>query len=218
MAKLLFILSIISFSKTVAQDISIEGKVVDAVNSKGIVANVRYKSYPTGSLTGRFSDSTFTLPIFGSSKYQITADAKGFIPHTIIVDPREFPSKRIFRTIQLTSKGGSVRLENLIFEIGRAAITPKSYSGLDEIVAMLKENTPLVIQLEGHTDNIGNAEKNFMLSQDRVNEVKKYLTSKGIGKDRVKTKAFGGSQPISLDRTEEGRTLNRRVEMRILKD
>jgi OmpA-OmpF porin, OOP family len=218
MNKLIFILCLFDFSKAFAQDISIEGKVVDALNNKGIKANIRYKSYPTGGITGRFTDSTFTFPIFGSSKYQITADAEGFIPRTVIVDPKESTGSKIIRNIQLTSKGRAIRLENLIFEIGRAVINPKSYSSLDEVVAMMKENSKVVIQLEGHTDNVGNAEKNLALSQDRVEAVKKYLSSKGIGKDRVKTKAFGGSQPLSTDRTEEARALNRRVEMRVLKD
>jgi OmpA-OmpF porin, OOP family len=218
MNKLIFILCLLGFSKSFAQDISIEGKVVDALNNKGIKANIRYKSYPTGGITGRFTDSTFTFPIFGSSKYQITADAEGFIPRTVIVDPKESTGTKIIRNIQLTSKGRAIRLENLIFEIGRAVINPKSYSSLDEVVAMMKENSKVVIQLEGHTDNVGNAEKNLALSQDRVEAVKKYLSSKGIGKDRVKTKAFGGSQPLSTDRTEEARALNRRVEMRVLKD
>jgi OmpA-OmpF porin, OOP family len=218
MNKLIFILCLLGFSKSFAQDISIEGKVVDALNNKGIKANIRYKSYPTGGITGRFTDSTFMFPIFGSSKYQITADAEGFIPRTVIVDPKESTGSKIIRNIQLTSKGRAIRLENLIFEIGRAVINPKSYSSLDEVVAMMKENSKVVIQLEGHTDNVGNAEKNLALSQDRVEAVKKYLSSKGIGKDRVKTKAFGGSQPLSTDRTEEARALNRRVEMRVLKD
>jgi OOP family OmpA-OmpF porin len=89
---------------------------------------------------------------------------------------------------------------------------------LDEVVAMMKENTKIVIQLEGHTDNKGNADANLKLSQSRVDAVKKYITSKGIGKDRVKTKAFGGTQPIATENTEEARALNRRVEMRVLKD
>jgi outer membrane protein OmpA-like peptidoglycan-associated protein len=56
------------------------------------------------------------------------------------------------------------------------------------------------------------------LSQDRVEAVKKYLVSKGIDKNRIKTKAFGGTQPLSNDRTEEAKALNRRVEMRVLKN
>jgi outer membrane protein OmpA-like peptidoglycan-associated protein len=81
---------------------------------------------------------------------------------------------------------------------------------------MMKDNSKMVIQLEGHTDNLGNAEANLKLSQDRVDAVKKYITTRGISKSRVKTKAFGGSQLLSHETTPEARVLNRRVEMRIL--
>jgi len=72
--------------------------------------------------------------------------------------------------------------------------------------------------LEGHTDNQGSSKANLALSQERVDAVKRYLVAMGISKDRVKTKAFGGSQPLSNEMTQEARSMNRRVEMRILKD
>ena len=97
-------------------------------------------------------------------------------------------------------------------------INPKSFPGLDEVVALMKDNTKLVIQLEGHTDNQGNAKLNMELSQDRVDNVKKYIVSKGVEKDRVKTKAFGGTKPILSTNTPEARARNRRVEMRILNE
>ena len=200
------------------QEITVQGDVIDALTRKHIKSTIRYKSYPTGGISGSYSDSTFSFTIFGSSKYQVTADAEGYIPQTIIVDPKESVSNVIDRDISLTSTGRAIRLEYLIFEVGRAVINPKSYTSLDETVAMMKENTKVVIQLEGHTDNIGNAEKNMELSRDRVEAVKKYLTSKGVSKDRVKTKAFGGTQPLSTEGTEQAKALNRRVEMRVLND
>ncbi|NOS91996.1 MAG: OmpA family protein [Cyclobacteriaceae bacterium] len=200
------------------QEITVEGQVLDALSRKGIKSSIRYKSYPTGGISGRFNDSTFSFTIFGSSKYQVTAEAEGYIPLTIIVDPKESVNNKIQRNILLTSTSRAIVLDHLIFEMGRAVINSKSYSSLDEVVAMMKDNTKVVIQLEGHTDNIGNAEKNMKLSQDRVEAVKKYLVSKGIDKNRVKTKAFGGTQPLSNERTEEAKALNRRVEMRVLKD
>ncbi|NOS56191.1 MAG: OmpA family protein [Cyclobacteriaceae bacterium] len=200
------------------QEITVQGDVIDALTRKHIKSTIRYKSYPTGGISGRSSDSTFSFTIFGSSKYQVTADAEGYIPQTIIVDPKEAVSNVIDRDISLTSTGRAIRLDHLIFEMGRAVINPKSYASLDEVVAMMKDNTKVVIQLEGHTDNIGNAEKNMELSRDRVEAVKKYLTSKGVSKDRVKTKAFGGTQPLSTEGTEQAKALNRRVEMRVLKD
>jgi outer membrane protein OmpA-like peptidoglycan-associated protein len=76
----------------------------------------------------------------------------------------------------------------------------------------------MVIQLEGHTDYGGDPKKNIKLSQDRVDEVRQYLISKGTQKHRVKTKAFGGSAPQSRDNTPEAHRLNRRVELRVLEN
>jgi outer membrane protein OmpA-like peptidoglycan-associated protein len=200
-------------------EITAEGKVTDSRTSKGLEANIRYSSIPTGSISGRFNDSTFSFGIFGSSKYQITAEAKGYNPKTVIVDPKDIDAtNRVIRNIQLTPKGETIRLNHLIFPKGKPTIDPESYPELDEVVQMMKENTKIEIQLEGHTDNQGGAKANMKLSEDRVEAVKKYLSSKGIAKDRIKTKAFGGSQPLSNEMTQEARALNRRVEMRILKD
>jgi outer membrane protein OmpA-like peptidoglycan-associated protein len=201
-----------------AQEITVQGKVVDLSNGKGIKSSIRYKSYPTGGISGNFLDSTFMFTIFGSSKYLVTVESEEFIPQTVIIDPGESVNNKISRDIKLTSKGRAIRLDHLIFEMGRSVINPKSFASLDEVVALMGENKKMVIQLEGHTDNIGNAEKNMDLSQHRVEEVKKYLTSKGISKDRVKIKAFGGTQPLSTMGTEEAKALNRRVELRVLKD
>lgn len=202
----------------VAQEITVKGDVVDAVRGKRLKSKIVYKSYPTGGISGTMNDSTFSFSIFGSSKYQVTAEAEGYIPRTVIVDPKESSGNTIIRNIELTSMGGTIVLNHLIFAQGKAVIDPKSFPELDEVVAMLKENSKMEIQLEGHTDNRGNAEANLKLSQSRVDAVKKYMASKGIGKDRVKTKAFGGSKPIATEDTEEARAKNRRVEMRVLKD
>ncbi|MGC1240618.1 MAG: OmpA family protein [Chryseosolibacter sp.] len=194
------------------------GKVLDATTQKGIEANIHYSSIPTGSIYGRFIDSTFTFPIFGVVKYQITAVAEGYNPRTVILDPHEVNDvKTVIRNILLTPAGEAIRLNNLIFSQGKAHIEPQSYEELDEVVEMMKDNEQIVIQLEGHTDNLGDARANMKLSQSRVDAVKKYLVSKGVSKVRVKTKAFGGTQLLTNDTTPAARNANRRVEVRILK-
>ena len=201
-----------------ADEILAQGKVTDSRNGKGIKANIRYSSIPTGGITGRFNDSTFSFAIFGTAKYQITAEAEGYNPRTVIVDPKDINAeKKVMRDIVLTPSGQTIRL-NLIFPQGKSTIDPKSYPELDEVGQMMKENTKLEIQLEGHTDNQGSSKANLALSEDRVEAVKKYLVAMGITKDRIKTKAFGGSQPLSNEMTQEARAMNRRVELRILKD
>ena len=202
-----------------AEEILAEGKVSDSRTGKGIKASIRYSSIPTGGIFGRFNDSTFSFPIFGTAKYQITAEAQGYNPRTVIVDPKDIDAnKKVLRDISLTPSGQTMRLQHLIFAQGKSTIDPKSFAELDEVGQMMKENNKIVIQLEGHTDNQGSSKANLTLSEDRVVAVKRYLVSKGIGKDRIKTKAFGGSQPLSNELTQEARANNRRVEMRILKD
>ncbi len=202
----------------VAQEISVHGKIKEAVTGKGVKSKIVYKSYPTGSISGNFNDSVFLFSIFGSSKYVITAEAAGHITNAILVDPKEIKNNQITRDMELTPTGQTIRLNHLIFDMGRAVIKSQSFEQLDELVALMKMNSKMEIQLEGHTDNVGNAKANLKLSQDRVEAVKKYLSSKGINKNRITTKAFGGMKPISKDNTEEARALNRRVEMRVLKD
>jgi outer membrane protein OmpA-like peptidoglycan-associated protein len=199
-------------------EILAQGKVMDARTGKGVKANIRYSSIPTGSIFGRFNDSTFSFTIFGTAKYQITAEAKGYNPRTVIVDPKDIDqANRVMRDIPMTTSGQTMRLNSLIFAQGKSTIDPKSYAELDEVAQMMIESTKIVVQLEGHTDNQGSSKANMSLSEDRVEAVRKYLVAKGVQKDRIKTKAFGGSQPLSNEMTQEARAMNRRVEMRILK-
>lgn len=198
------------------KEIVVQGKVLDASTGRGVKSSIRYSSIPTESIFGRFNDSTFSFAIFGSAKYQITAQSDGYNPKTVIVDPKDIAS--LHRDIVLTPKGQTIILNNLIFAQGKAAIDPKSYPELDEVAQMMKESQKVVIQLEGHTDNVGNASANMKLSEERVEAVKKYLVSQGISKNRIKTKAFGGTQPLRNEMTSEARAKNRRVEMRILEE
>jgi OOP family OmpA-OmpF porin len=202
------------------EDLLAYGKVTDARTNKGVKASIRYSSIPTGSIHGDFNDSTFSFQIFGTARYKITAAAHGYTTKTIIVDPKDLDAekKAVIKDIKLSRSGDAIRLNHLIFAQGQSTIEPESFPELDEIAMMMQENSKIEIQLEGHTDNVGSPDANFKLSQQRVDAVKDYIVKKGIRKSRVKTKAFGGSKPLKNEMTPEARVLNRRVEMRILKD
>jgi WD40 repeat protein len=113
--------------------------------------------------------------------------------------------------------GKTIQLSNILFEQSSFLLRNESYAELDKLVAFLKENPNISIELRGHTDNVGNPQKNQTLSERRVMAVKNYLTQRGISEERIKTAAFGGSMPIADNSTEAGRQKNRRVEMKILK-
>ncbi len=107
-------------------------------------------------------------------------------------------------------------LENLIFSSGSDVIQRSSYTALDEFAAWLKARPSYIVQLEGHTDTAGNPDANMRLSQARVESVKEYIRKKGIKRSRVLTKAFGGTQPLSAERTDAAKRANRRVEVRVV--
>lgn len=110
-----------------------------------------------------------------------------------------------------------IRLNKLIFELGKSYITPESYGELNQLVILLEQRPQMQIQLEGHTDYRGGRRTNMVLSQERVDAVKNYLVEKGINARRIKTKAFGGTRPLIKEETLEASELNRRVEVRILR-
>jgi OmpA-OmpF porin, OOP family len=100
------------------------------------------------------------------------------------------------------------------FETGRSAIKSESQSIIDELYSMLSANPTLKIVVEGHTDNVGNAASNKTLSEQRAASVKTALAGKGISGDRIQTAGFGQDKPIADNSTDDGKTTNRRVEIR----
>lgn len=105
--------------------------------------------------------------------------------------------------------------DNLLFETGKDVILPSSYSSLDELAKVMINNPKANLYLEGHTDNVGDDHANMELSEARANAVKNYLTNKGISEWRIRTAWFGETKPKASNDTEEGRKLNRRVEMNL---
>ena len=167
--------------------------------------------------------------LFDNEKYSVTVEAPGFAPAKYMLDPAEAKNRIVVKDFELglpvsASKaaetthtvGKVMRLDALLFQQGRAKIDPKSFVELDAVAKMLQDNPAMVIQLEGHTDFRGDPKQNLKLSQDRVNAVRDYLLSKSVAKNKVKTKAFGGTVPLSMEDTEKAHTMNRRVEVRIL--
>lgn len=107
-------------------------------------------------------------------------------------------------------------LDNCTFESGKATLKPEAYAVLDELVEYLNRKDDERIEVGGHTDNVGKAEANLILSTNRANTVRAYLLTKGIAPDRVTAKGYGLTVPIADNDDEEGRQMNRRTEVKIL--
>ncbi len=108
-----------------------------------------------------------------------------------------------------------MRTGKVHFAYNRAGIKPESFSLLNAIVAASKECPSEVIMIGGHTDSIGSAEYNKILSAKRANSVKKYLVSEGVDAKRIEAKGFGESHPIADNMHKAGRAKNRRIEISI---
>lgn len=107
-------------------------------------------------------------------------------------------------------------LDNCTFETGKADLKVEAYKVLDELVEFLKRKDDERIEIGGHTDNVGKAEANMTLSTNRAKAVMAYLITKGIAPERLTAKGYGLTQPVAENDTVEGRSLNRRTEVKIL--
>lgn len=106
--------------------------------------------------------------------------------------------------------------ENLEFETAKDIIKEVSIPSLSELAEVLVKKPDWKLQIAGHTDNVGDAQANLILSKKRAEAVKKFMISKGIAAERLSVLYFGETMPVADNNTPEGRQKNRRVEMTII--
>ena len=113
---------------------------------------------------------------------------------------------------EILNKEGFIALY-INFETGKSEIKTESQKIINQIVQMLKDNPGLKINIEGHTDNVGSVESNQTLSEKRAEAVMNAIIALGIENGRLSSKGWGQVKPIADNKTEEGRSKNRRVEI-----
>lgn len=139
------------------------------------------------------------------------------VDYSTIEIPNE-PGK-IFFDFTLTVEPTKVyTLRNVHFDTGKATLRPESYPALNDLVEVMKMKKKMVVEIAGHTDNVGDDAANMKLSQERAETVRSYLIGKGISGDRVTAKGYGETQPTASNDTDEGKQKNRRTEVRIIKE
>ncbi len=105
---------------------------------------------------------------------------------------------------------------NIQFEFNSGVLKTSSYGTLDKIVAEMKKDPNAKFMINGHSSAEGSAAHNQSLSEDRANAVKGYLTNAGINGANLEVKGWGESKPLTNNTSEEGRSLNRRVEIKVM--
>jgi outer membrane protein OmpA-like peptidoglycan-associated protein len=166
------------------------------------------------------ADGIYTADVKPDSFIVVKTNITNYYPtvDTFILTEKERKSLYVTRNIQLSKlvAGNNILLQNILFSRTSYALLPSSIPTLNQLIAVLNQYPGMMIELSGHTDNVGDSKQNVLLSQQRVAAVKEYMVENGINGDRIKTVGYGQKYPIASNDGEQTRKLNRRVEMRII--
>ena len=156
----------------------------------------------------------FTIGNFKSNaateKKQILSDFKHEFAYYYIDDISVKAKQKSFETEIIYT------FKNVLFDFDKAELLEVSVEELDKLYEYLIQNPNLNIEIYGHTDIIGLDARNEELSLQRAEAVANYLISKGIEESRIKFFGFSSSRPVDSNKTEQGRSQNRRVEFKLL--
>lgn len=204
--------------------VQLNGQILDENSNEPIAATMFVKGpNPSDTLTMDYDpylgDYSFMWP--AKKPFTVQIQKKGYLNS---LDKLDFSNEKLFKNIKRNFILSKLKLNqqfvlpNLIFEQSKADILPSGLEDLDKLVVILQQNRTFKVFLEGFTDNQGDWNENLLLSQKRVQNVKSYLVSKGIDANRIQTKAWGSSNPVSSNLVEEKRKFNRRVEFTLINE
>lgn len=200
------------------------GKVIDAKTKHAIQASVVYENRKTGKIEGRARSNPKTgeykIVLTYGEKYNIRAKKDGYFAMNETIN---LTSKKSYKEVKKNllmsplNKEEPILLKDVNFYSTKAKLLPTAYPEINRLIILMKKNPNIIIELHGHTEKRAGYEKQlYKLSEERAEAVKKYMMIKGIDKQRIKMKAFGGTKPLISNDTEDGRKQNRRVEFKIL--
>jgi outer membrane protein OmpA-like peptidoglycan-associated protein/outer membrane protein assembly factor BamB len=144
---------------------------------------------------------------------EITASSDGYLPEKIIVS-RKDDEKNI--KLNRLERGRGIIVENIHFEVNQAHLRKESLNILDSIIAQMKKNRGIKLEVRGHTDSTGGKAYNQKLSERRADAVVEYMIKQGISPERLKPVGMGQNKPVADNKTATGRKKNRRTEFFVL--
>lgn len=198
----------------------VKGKVFDKKTNAGLPSAVELNDIKTGNLISKIQTDEegnylVTLPVGKDYAFNVNRRGYLFYSDNFSLTRKTDSVFTVNIPLQPIEKGASIVLKNIFFETGKYELQNESKSELDKLVLLLQENPNLKIEIDGHTDNVGQEKENLLLSTNRAKAVVNYLTGKSISLQRLTYKGFGSAKPVADNSTEAGRALNRRTELSI---
>ncbi len=205
-----------------ANMVSLSGKIINTKTGKQLDEGFEVKMRVNGVETPAFmydsKNASYTLKLPIGFNYDLTPRVINFYNRFEPVDlTKAAPMSSIVRNFYVTpiEVGQSVDIENIYFETGKATLKPESFRSLNALIEFLNEYPNVRVEIGGHTDNVGSAEINQRISQERALSVAEYVIKQGVPAHRVVSKGYGFDKPKASNRTAEGRAQNRRVDFTI---
>lgn len=121
--------------------------------------------------------------------------------------------------IDVSRDGDVIKLnlpDGVTFDFAKYNLKPQFYPALNTVASTLKEYNQTIVEVSGHTDSVGSDAANQTLSERRANAVSSYLIGQGLMRERFEIVGMGERYPVASNDTDSGRSLNRRVEIRLL--
>jgi outer membrane protein OmpA-like peptidoglycan-associated protein len=205
------------------QTVMITGKITNTKDNSPIEANILFGKKGSEDLKISYTkNGEFIISVPKGEEYKVFAQKEGYVSNnqSVKVEKYNHYPSGYKMDLKLTpiEDGEKIVLRNLYFKQSEPEILPASFEELNDLANVLWENKNIEIQIEGHTDNSGNAEDLLTLSEKRAEAVKSFLVNKNIKPFRITIKGFGGTKPVHENpKTEAERQANRRVEIRIIK-
>ena len=199
----------ITYVKGIVRDKETRGYL----EAKVQVVNLKTKETKFNDFTSKDNGEFLAVMPLGST-YAFNAVADGYLFYSENFELNQAKSGQPYVLeiyLEKLKPGANVVLKNIFFDTNKAELLPPSITELTNLLQLLQANTSVSIEIQGHTDNEGNADANQKLSLQRSKAVYDYLTANKVKPERLTFKGFGATKPISSNDTAAGRQQNRRT-------
>ena len=200
----------------------LKGTVYDAQTKQKLQADIELIALKNNELVGKInSDSqtgTYTSVLPSGGEYAVFVSKKGYFFKSLNFDFSDKIGRDKVLDIPLEpiKQNAKEILNNIFFDTAKWDLKPESTVELDKLVALLKTNPDVPIEISGHTDDVGKDADNMILSQKRAKSVVNYLVEKGVNAAKIKSEGYGKTRPYLPNTSDENRKLNRRIEVKFL--